>query len=252
MLRLRHLSFVIAAIVPHRGRALEARVLRDVGLPLISLLLDLIEKQALPLQALKVLVLDEADRMLDMGFQPQVDRIVDRLTADRQTMFFSATLDGEVGRLAKLYTRDAAEHEIVGKTETVDEADHRFVPVTSGDKTGALVDLLKNDDVGTTLVFVNTRRLVERVAHQLSQRLGEEAVVAHHGSLSKETRLDAESRLKGGRLKALVATASLELGIDIGTVDLVCQIGSPRSIAVALQREDIGPAVREFASKALG
>ncbi len=88
----------------------------------------------------------------------------------------------------------------------------------------------------TTLVFVNTRRLAERVAHHLGERLGEEGVLAHHGSLSRKLRLTAEERLKTGKLRAVVATASLELGIDIGTVDLVCQIGSPRSIAVALQR----------------
>ena len=88
----------------------------------------------------------------------------------------------------------------------------------------------------TTLVFVNTRRLAERVAHHLGERLGENAVLPHHGSLSRSLRLEAEQRLKSGELRAVVATASLELGIDIGTVDLVCQIGSPRSIAVALQR----------------
>jgi ATP-dependent helicase Lhr and Lhr-like helicase len=88
----------------------------------------------------------------------------------------------------------------------------------------------------TTIVFVNTRRMAERVARELSDRLGEDAVTAHHGSLSKEKRLDAETRLKSGRLKALVATASLELGIDIGHVDLVCQIGSPHRIATLLQR----------------
>jgi len=88
----------------------------------------------------------------------------------------------------------------------------------------------------TTLVFVNTRRLAERVAHHLGERLGPQAVLPHHGSLSRKLRLEAEARLKGGELRAVVATASLELGIDIGTVDLVCQIGSPRSIAVALQR----------------
>ncbi len=88
----------------------------------------------------------------------------------------------------------------------------------------------------TTLVFVNTRRMAERVARQLSDRLGEDAVTAHHGSLSKDRRLDAENRLKTGGLKALVATASLELGIDIGHVDLVCQIGSPHRIATLLQR----------------
>ncbi len=88
----------------------------------------------------------------------------------------------------------------------------------------------------TTLVFVNTRRMAERVAHELSERLGETAVTAHHGSMAKEHRLSAEQRLKHGKLKALVATASLELGIDIGDVDLVCQLGSPRSIASFLQR----------------
>src|SRR5215469_5904064 len=88
----------------------------------------------------------------------------------------------------------------------------------------------------TTLVFVNTRRMAERVTHHLSELLGTDAVTSHHGSLSAKLRLDAEDRLKSGRLKALVATASLELGIDIGSVDLVCQLGSTRSIATLLQR----------------
>src|SRR4030081_1895007 len=88
----------------------------------------------------------------------------------------------------------------------------------------------------TTLVFVNTRSLAERLAHQLGERLGDDVVAAHHGSLSKERRQRVETRLRAGQLKALVATASLELGIDIGPVELVCQIGSPRSIATFLQR----------------
>ncbi len=88
----------------------------------------------------------------------------------------------------------------------------------------------------TTLIFVNTRRLAERAAAALAQRLGEAAVTAHHGSLAKQHRLDAEQRLKAGSLRALVATASLELGIDIGEVDLVCQMGSPHRIATFLQR----------------
>ena len=88
----------------------------------------------------------------------------------------------------------------------------------------------------TTLVFVNTRKMAERLARQLADRLGEDQVAAHHGSLSKERRLDAEQRLKGGSVRAVVATASLELGIDIGHVDLVCQIGSPRRISTLLQR----------------
>jgi ATP-dependent Lhr-like helicase len=88
----------------------------------------------------------------------------------------------------------------------------------------------------SALIFVNTRRLAERVAHHLAERLGKEAVATHHGSLSRKIRLEAERKLKSGEVKALVATASLELGIDIGTVDLVCQLGTPRAISVAWQR----------------
>ncbi|MBV8732013.1 MAG: DEAD/DEAH box helicase, partial [Acidobacteriia bacterium] len=111
-------------------------------------------------------------------------------------------------------------------------------PVASNEMWGEIYDRVAEliRENRTTLVFVNTRRLSERVAHHLGERLGEDKVLAHHGSLSRAVRLNAEKRLKEGELKAVVATASLELGIDIGTVDLVCQIGSPRSLAVALQR----------------
>ena len=97
-----------------------------------------------------------------------------------------------------------------------------------------LAELIRSHN--TTLVFVNTRRMAERLTRHLCERLGEDAVTAHHGSLSKDRRLDAEARLKTGQLQALVATASLELGIDIGYIDLVCQIGSPHRIATLLQR----------------
>src|SRR5207244_10279655 len=88
----------------------------------------------------------------------------------------------------------------------------------------------------TTLIFVNTRRLAERVTHQLCERLGKDKVTSHHGSLSAKLRLEAEDRLKRGELKALVATSSLELGINIGSVELVCQIGPTRAISTLLQR----------------
>jgi len=111
-------------------------------------------------------------------------------------------------------------------------------PVASNEMWAEIYDRLAELILGhrTTLIFVNTRRLAERVSHHLAERLGESAVLAHHGSLSRNLRLDAEQKLKNGELRAVVATASLELGIDIGSVELVCQIGSPRSIAVALQR----------------
>jgi ATP-dependent Lhr-like helicase len=110
----------------------------------------------------------------------------------------------------------------VASNEMWDEIYERIVQLVNGHR--------------STLVFVNTRRLAERISHQLGERLGEENVAAHHGSLSRKLRLEAERKLKEGQVKVLVATASLELGIDVGTVDLVCHISSPRSIAVALQR----------------
>ena len=103
-----------------------------------------------------------------------------------------------------------------------------------GETLDAIAGLVRSH--ATTLVFVNTRRMVERVAHQLSERLGEGAVVAHHGSLSRTIRLAAEEKLKKGEVKVCVATSSLELGIDVRVVDLVCQIGSPRSIGLLIQR----------------
>lgn len=110
--------------------------------------------------------------------------------------------------------------------------------VASAEQMGAALDRVAElvRERRTTLVFVNTRRMAERLAHQLAERLGEDAVAAHHGSLSKERRHRVEARLRAGDLRALVATASLELGIDIGPVELVCQIGSPRSLATFLQR----------------
>src|SRR5262245_46779405 len=99
---------------------------------------DLVERRLVSLDGVRILVLDEADRMLDMGFKPQVDRIVRKLPAERQTMFFSATLDGEVGMLARAYTNHACRHEVESPGDTVEQVDHRFVPVTDDDKLDTL------------------------------------------------------------------------------------------------------------------
>src|SRR6202140_1636547 len=111
-------------------------------------------------------------------------------------------------------------------------------PVASNEMWGEIYDRIAElaKQHSSTLIFVNTRRLAERVAHHLAERLGRDAVAAHHGSLSRKLRLAAEKKLKAGEIRALGATASLELGIDIGSVDLVCQISSPRSISIGLQR----------------
>src|SRR5438445_361951 len=111
-------------------------------------------------------------------------------------------------------------------------------PSASHERWGEVYDRMASmvEEHRSTLVFVNTRRLVERVAHQLEARLGEGKVGAHHGSLSRKTRLAAEEGLKSGSLRVVVATASLELGIDVGHVDLVCHLGAPRALATLLQR----------------
>ncbi len=111
-------------------------------------------------------------------------------------------------------------------------------PVASKEMWGEIYDRVADQIRAhrTTLIFVGTRRMSERVAFALNERLGEGFVMPHHGSLARELRFDVEQRLRDGELRAVVATASLELGIDIGSVDLVVQLGSPRSIAVALQR----------------
>jgi superfamily II DNA/RNA helicase len=130
---------------------------------------DLAERGSVRLDRVRILVLDEADRMLDMGFQPQVDRLVRRIPKDRQTMFFSATLDGAVGRLARAYTHDAVLHEVESAHETVDGLDHRFVQVESRSKVEALVELLEHDGE-LTLVFVRTKRGADRLVHKLKQK----------------------------------------------------------------------------------
>ncbi|CAD5110246.1 DEAD/DEAH box helicase [Zestomonas carbonaria] len=157
-----------------------------------------------------------------------------------------------MGRQGELPLAEAGDEAVVGSADCVivDVGHHRArdlaievppVPleaVMSNEAWETVYDRLAElvREHRTTLVFVNTRRLAERASRHLSDRLGGAAVAAHHGSLAKEMRLDAEQRLKRGELKVLVATASLELGIDIGDVELVCQIGSPRSIAAFLQR----------------
>ena len=159
-----------------------------------------------------------------------------------------------VGLSATIRPVETAAHLLVGAGQplpTVVDSGHRrrldlslelpdgeLEAAISGDQWGEIVDRIAGHVGGhrTTLVFVNTRMLSERLAHQLGERLGEDQVAAHHGSLSRERRHRVERRLRAGDLRALVATASLELGIDVGPVELVCQIGSPRSIATFLQR----------------
>src|SRR5256884_5306712 len=146
---------------------------------------DLAERRLVDLSNIRILVLDEADRMLDMGFQPQVDRIVRRLPRNRQTMFFSATLDGAVGELAHAYTNSPARFETEHANEQPGEIEHTFVPVTADTKVEALVKHIRSSE-GITLVFVRTKR----GADKLVQKLGRQNVraVAMHGDMSQKAR----------------------------------------------------------------
>ena len=160
---------------------------------------------------------------------------VARLLVGNDNILRQAQDDGDIGRpgCAIVDTGHAREIDLA-----LQLPEQELGPIASHELWAETLDAIAAlvQEHQSTLVFVNTRRLVERVSHQLSARLGEEAVVAHHGSLSREIRLDAEQKLKTGQVKVCVATASLELGIDIGDVDLACQVGSPRSIGVLLQR----------------
>src|SRR5947209_2349075 len=139
---------------------------------------DLAERKLVDLRRIRTFVLDEADRMLDMGFQPQVDRIVARLPQNRQTMFFSATLDGHVGELARAYTNSPARVETAPLPDEPGEIDHRFVAVTADTKVATLIEHIRASD-GLTLVFARTKRGTDR----LVQKLGRQNVqaVGMHG-----------------------------------------------------------------------
>jgi superfamily II DNA/RNA helicase len=186
---------------------------------------DLVERKMVDLGGVQILVLDEADRMLDMGFQPQVDRIVRQLPKDRQTMFFSATLDGAVGRIAQAYTRNPVRHEVEGEGHTVEEADHRFVPIAREEKLTKLIELATAEGTGLTLVFVNTKRAVDSLARQL--RAAGMPSVAMHGDLSQEARERALHRFEQGHVGVLVATDVAARGLDLEGISLVVNYDPP-------------------------
>jgi superfamily II DNA/RNA helicase len=185
---------------------------------------DLAERGSLKLDQVRILVLDEADRMLDMGFQPQVDRIVRRVPKDRQTMFFSATLDGAVGNLARAYTRDPVRHEVESPGETVEGVDHRFVSVSAQGKVDALIDLLEHDGE-LTLVFVRTKRGADRLVHKLKAK-GIKAETLH-GDLSQGQRQRALARFESGRAQVLVATDVAARGLDLERISHVVNYDPP-------------------------
>ena len=186
---------------------------------------DLIERRMIDVGTVRILVLDEADRMLDMGFQPQVDRIVRRLPKERQTLFFSATLHGEVGRLARTYTTDPGHYEAELQSSTAGiDISHSFVAVTSQTKLDTLVKLLESEP-GLALVFVRTKRGADRLTKRLRTR-GTNAA-AMHGDLPQRTREKVLRQFENGEVRTLVATDVAARGLDLEAIAHVINYDPP-------------------------
>ena len=194
---------------------------------------DLIERKLLSIDDVQVLVLDEADRMLDMGFKPQVDRIVHRLPVKRQTMFFSATLDGEVGELARRYTRFPSRFESeLPEEHRSGDVDHRFVPVTAENKVQTLVGLLPEE--GLALVFVRTKAGADRLVEKL--RRHDVDAVAIHGDKAQAQRERALAHFDSGKVRTLVATDVAARGLDVDDITHVINFDPPEESSAYTHR----------------
>ncbi len=217
----------IAAVYGGVGFGAQSKAARkaDVLVATPGRLEDLIGRGVVSLGCVRVLVLDEADRMLDMGFKPAVDRIVAQTPGARQTLFFSATLEGATGKVAAAYTRDARRHTHTPKRAKAD-IEHRFLPVeTQGEKLHHLVAQLQDGDCGPTLVFVRTKRGADRLVKRLrSQRI---EAVAMHGDKSQGQRERALARFEEGQVDALVATDVAARGIDVEGITHVVNYDAP-------------------------
>jgi superfamily II DNA/RNA helicase len=187
---------------------------------------DLISRGVVSLKRVRVLILDEADRMLDMGFKPAVDRIVARTPAERQTLFFSATLEGATGKLAAAYTRKPRRHTQAASEPAERDIEHRFVHVDSPSaKLDHLVEQLRDDEGGRTLVFVRTKRGADRLVKRLRSRRVE--AVAMHGDKNQRQRERALARFEDGGVDVLVATDVAARGIDVADISHVVNFDAP-------------------------
>ena len=188
-------------------------------------LIDLLDRREVTLEHVRTLVLDEADRMLDMGFRPAVDRIVRQIPANRQTVVLSATLDGEAGKLAAQYTRDARRHEHEPPADTQADIEHRFVRVPHDAKLSVLVKELRDAERDLALVFVRTKHGADRLVKRLS-RDGVKAV-AIHGNRTQSQRERALASFERGDVDTLVATDVAARGIDVRGVSHVINFDAP-------------------------
>jgi len=221
----------IAAVYGGAGINPQIRAARraDVLVATPGRLVDLLDRGAVSLGEVDVLVLDEADRMLDMGFRPVVDRLVALTPEDRQTLLFSATLAGEVDRIARAYTQQARRHTYRPAQEKQGTVEHRFVKVSRERRTDQLVSELTESERGRTLVFVRTKRGADRLAKQLS-RVPTLTVAAMHGDKSQAQRERALKQFEAGRVDTLVATDVAARGIDVRDVTHVINFDAPAAI----------------------
>jgi ATP-dependent RNA helicase RhlE len=186
---------------------------------------DLLERRLVSLDGVRVLVLDEADRMLDMGFQPQVDRILSHVPTNRQTMLFSATLEGPVDALAQRYTNNASRFRAELPAERRGgDIEHQFVAVTNDDKLDRLVEHLRGDR-GLTLVFVRTKHGADKLVKKLSRH--DVAATAMHGNMSQNQRERSLSRFESGKVSTLVATDVAARGLDSDDITHVINFDPP-------------------------
>ncbi len=213
----------------HGGVGIQKQARRaaraDVVVATPGRLEDLLQSRDLSLENVRILVIDEADRMLDMGFKPAVDRIVARTPRDRQTLFFSATLEAAAGRQARAYTRDPRRHVHEPEADAVGEVSHRFVHLAHPAKVDALVDQIRGCEDGRTLVFVRTKHGADRLVKRLIKH--RVPAVAMHGNKSQAQRQKALDRFAEGHVDTLVATDVAARGLDVDDVTHVINFDAP-------------------------
>ena len=211
-------------------RALQRGVDIVIGTP--GRLIDLMERGEMMLSDVELLVLDEADRMVDMGFLPQVQKLLYKIESPHQTMLFSATLDGAIDRIVQRYLKDPIAHEVVSAEMTVDEMDHAFLLVHEMDKTKVVASIVRSHD--RTLIFMRTKRGADKLVRNLERekiRCG-----AIHGDLRQGTREQALADFTKGKITALVATDVAARGLDIDAVDVVVHYDLPEDHKAYLHR----------------
>jgi superfamily II DNA/RNA helicase len=224
-------------VVVYGGADIERQIKKirkgvDVVIATPGRLIDLVDRGELSMADVEVAVLDEADRMADMGFLPQVDWVLRRIENPHQTMLFSATLDGDVDRLVRRHLSDPIRHEVASARPTVDSMEHRFLQVHQMDKVKVAAAICTH--ASKVIVFVRTKRGADRLVEQLDRERVRAAAI--HGDLRQANREKALEQFASGRLHVLVATDVAARGLDIEEVDVVVHYDPPEDHKAYLHR----------------